>query len=216
MMRLASGRKDPRGLLLSKLPQVSFEPLKFDRMESDLLSTAPEAKPRQTPLGGLRRLGTVMNRRKSVVGPSAGTYDKKAEKKHFSPFAPFKRSDSSRDMQIPESPPGTPLDRPGTSLTEEGPARTPDVSHDRTMTNVVTPVHVSQPQPTGTNGTYQEAQGGFAGNGAEHVDSEGFTERPSTIDEITRAQREAAYVFTESLPEMIANIVIYTVWKTPA
>ncbi|KAJ5676902.1 uncharacterized protein N7477_002535 [Penicillium maclennaniae] len=152
---------------------------------------APEAQPRQTPLGGLRRLGTVMNRRKSVGGPSAGTYDRKAEKKHFSPFAPFKRSDSSRDMQIPESPPGTPLDRPGTSMTEEEPAQTPDVSHDRTLTNVVTPVHVSQPEPTGTNGTHQETQG-FASYGAEHVDSEGFTERPSTIDEITRAQREAA------------------------
>jgi hypothetical protein len=153
---------------------------------------APEAQPRQTPLGGLRRLGTVMNRRKSVVGPSAGTYDRKAEKKHFSPFAPFKRSDSSRDMQIPESPPGTPTDRPGTSITEEEPARTAGVSHDRALTDVVSPVSFSQPEPTGTNGTYQEAQAGFAGNGAEHVDSEGFTERPSTIDEITRAQREAA------------------------
>jgi len=102
-------------------------------------------------------------------------------------------------MQIPESPPGTPSDRPGTSMTEEEHARTLGVSHDRTLTDVVTPVPFSQPEPTGTNGTYQEAQARFAGNGAEHVDSEGFTERPSTIDEITRAQREAACVFHEDL-----------------
>ncbi|GAI09828.1 unnamed protein product [marine sediment metagenome] len=198
-MQLASGPNDLRGLLLSRLHQVSSQLFKIDSMDSNFLSIAPETQPRQTPLGGLRRLGTVMNRRKSVVGPSAGTYDKKAEKKHFSPFAPFKRSDSSRDMQIPESPPGTPSDRPGTSMTEEEHARTLGVSHDRTLTDVVTPVPFSQPEPTGTNGTYQEAQARFAGNGAEHVDSEGFTERPSTIDEITRAQREAACVFHEDL-----------------
>jgi hypothetical protein len=166
----------------------------WDRSLTFFLSKAPEAQPRHTPLGGLRRLGTVMNRRKSVVGPSAGTYDRKAEKKHRSPFAPFKRSESSRDMPIPESPPGTPSDRPGTSLAEEEPVRTPDVSHDRTLTDTVTPVPVAQPGPTATNGTSQEARTGVVSNGANQVDSEGFTERPSTIDEITRAQREASYV----------------------
>nr|CAF32082.1 hypothetical protein AfA34E6.110c [Aspergillus fumigatus] len=74
---------------------------------------APE--PRTTALGGLKRLGTVMGRRKSVVhtpggGPLFG------DKKHRSPFASFKRGDS-REMQIPESPTGT--DRPGTALTTQ-------------------------------------------------------------------------------------------------
>lgn len=132
-----------------------------------------------------------------MVGPSAGTYDRKAEKKHRSPFAPFKRSESSKDMQIPESPPGTPSDRPGTSLTEET-AQTPDISRDRTMTDIVTPVPVTRPEPTATNGISHEAQAGLVSNGADHVDSEGFTERPSTIDEITRAQREAGYVIASS------------------
>lgn len=68
------------------------------------LYPVPEAQPRHTPLGGLRRLGTVMNRRKSVVVPSATSFDRKSEKKR-SPFAAFKRADSSREMQIPESPP---------------------------------------------------------------------------------------------------------------
>lgn len=43
-----------------------------------------------------------MNRRKSIVQSSDGT--RSSEKKHRSPFSPFKRGDSSRDAQIPESP----------------------------------------------------------------------------------------------------------------
>ncbi|KAJ5161673.1 hypothetical protein N7492_007065 [Penicillium capsulatum] len=153
---------------------------------------APEPQPRHTPLGGLRRLGTVMNRRKSIVGASGGSFDKKAEKKR-SPFAPFKRSDSSREMQIPESPPEeTIVDRPGTSMTGDESARNPSVSQDRTTAESVAPVPVSQPEPIATNGASPEAQAGLVGNSThQHVDSDGFTERPSTIDEITRVQREA-------------------------
>ncbi|KAJ5391822.1 hypothetical protein N7509_007312 [Penicillium cosmopolitanum] len=150
---------------------------------------APEAVPRNTPLGGLRRLGTVMNRRKSVIGPSAGSYEKKSEKStevHL-------RSESARDMQIPESPPTTSSGRPGTALTEES-ARNPSVSQDRTGVEAAVPAPVSQPEPTTMNGTSPEAQAGLVSNGTTqaHVDSEGFTERPSTVDEITRAQREAS------------------------
>ncbi|KAJ5082395.1 hypothetical protein N7532_011438 [Penicillium argentinense] len=155
---------------------------------------APEPHPRNTPLGGLRRLGTVMNRRKSVIGPSAGSYERKSEKKHRSPFAPFKRSESSRDMQIPESPPTTAsAERPGTSLTEES-ARNPSVSQDRTVSEAIVPTPISQPEPGHTNGNPPEGQAGLVSNGTTqgHIDSEGFTERPSTIDEITRAQREAS------------------------
>ncbi|KAJ5658712.1 uncharacterized protein N7484_002361 [Penicillium longicatenatum] len=133
---------------------------------------APEPQPRNTALGGLRRLGTVMGRRKSMVIPSGSTFDRKAEKKR-SPFAPFKRSDSSRDMQIPESPPST-------------------ADHHRGET--LAPAPMAQPFPTTTNGTSPEFQPGIVRNGTDpsHVDSEGFTERPSTVDEVTRAQREAA------------------------
>ncbi|KAK5796404.1 hypothetical protein VI817_005689 [Penicillium citrinum] len=154
---------------------------------------APEPQPRNTPMGGLRRLGTVMNRRKSVIVPSGGGNERKSEKKYRSPFGAFKRSESARDMQIPESPPQTASDRPGTSFTEES-ARNPSVSHDHTAADAITPAPVSQPEPTATNGTTANAQAGFTSNGTGqgHIDSEGFSERPSTVDEITRAQREAS------------------------
>lgn len=94
-----------------------------------MIYLVPEAQQRHTPLGGLRRLGTVMNRRKSVVLPSTGSHDRKADKKR-SPFAAFMRADSSRDMQIPESPPAT-GDRPGTSFTDQSSLRNPSMSQDR-------------------------------------------------------------------------------------
>lgn len=141
------------------------------------VSLAPEAQPRHTPLGGLRRLGTVMNRRKSIVGPPGGSFDKKAEKKR-SPFASFKRSDSAREMQIPESPPETIVERPGTSMTEDEFARNPSVSQDRTAAGTVTPVPVVRPEPIATNGASPEAQAGLVANNTHQVcavaDLEGF------------------------------------------
>ncbi|KAJ5753136.1 hypothetical protein N7520_010053 [Penicillium odoratum] len=165
----------------------------------------PEAQPRNTALGGLRRLGTVMGRRKSMVVPSASSFDRKAEKK-FSPFAPFKRSDSSRDMQIPESPPST-ADRPGTSMTEEESARTPSFSRDQTGGESFAPS--AQPFHTTTNGTSSETHAGLNGVDQSHVDSEGFTERPSTVDEVTRAQREAAGVDDSGLNLTIRDQPIF-------
>ncbi|KAJ5937754.1 hypothetical protein N7454_004096 [Penicillium verhagenii] len=163
-----------------------------DRQTSTPTTPVPEAQPRNTALGGLRRLGTVMGRRKSMVVPSGSAFDRKAEKKR-SPFAPFKRSDSSRDMQIPESPPST-ADRPGTSMTDEDYARTSSMSRDQTAGEALAPVPIAQPYSSTTNGTSPEARAGIVRNGTDpsHVDSEGFTERPSTVDEVTRAQREAA------------------------
>ncbi|KAJ5793729.1 Fps/Fes/Fer/CIP4 homology [Penicillium paradoxum] len=151
----------------------------------------PEAQPRHTPLGGLRRLGTVMNRRKSIALPSGG-FDRKAEKKR-SPFSAFKRADSSRDLQIPESPPATASDRPGTSFTDQSSLRNPSVSQDRAGLETTTSIPEAHPEAP-TNGAISEVQAGFTNNHASqpHVDSEGFTERPATIDEITRAQNEAS------------------------
>jgi len=124
-------------------------------------------------MGGLRRLGTVMNRRKSVIVPSGGGNERKSEKKYRSPFGAFKRSESARDMQIPESPPQTASDRPGTSFTEES-ARNPSVSQDHTATDAITPAPVSQPEPIATNGTTANAQAGFTSNGTGQVCSKFF------------------------------------------
>lgn len=109
-----------------------------------------------------------MNRRKSVIGPSAGSYEKKSEKKYRSPFGPFKRSESARDMQIPESPPTTSSGRPGTALTEES-ARNPSVSQDRTGVEAVVPAPISQREPTAMNGTSPEEQAGIVRNGTAQV-----------------------------------------------
>ncbi|OJJ80852.1 uncharacterized protein ASPGLDRAFT_133423 [Aspergillus glaucus CBS 516.65] len=164
----------------------------------------PVPEPRH-PLGGLKRLGTVMNsRRKSIAQPVGGSFF--SDKKNRSPFASFKRGDS-REMQIPESPPPG-ADRPGTGQDSFGePARE---SHDREVLGVVTPPS-TEPQPgaIATNGAAPpEAQiapslGAGIFTNETRVDSEGFMERPQSIDEITRAQREAA-----SLEEQGMNLTI--------
>lgn len=113
--------------------------------------TSPAPEPRHTPLGGLKRLGTVMNRRKSVANPTGF-----GEKKHRSPFASFKRGDShSRDATIPESSSGT--DRPGTALTTQesrsDSVRQPSESHERDILGTTSPTGFAQPTPVATNGT---------------------------------------------------------------
>ena len=103
-----------------------------------------------------------MGRRKSVVGSASGSFDKKAKKR--SPFASFKRSESSKEMQIPESPPESTLERPGTSLTEDEPARNPSASQDRTAAETITPVPIAQPEPAAANGASPEIQAGLVTN----------------------------------------------------
>lgn len=106
------------------------------------------------PLGGLKRLGTVMSsRRKSIAQPSGSLF---GDKKGRSPFATFKRGDS-RDMQIPESPTSG-LDRPDTGFTAQDSvaesARQPSESRDREGLSVVSPA-TQEPQfaaPAATNG----------------------------------------------------------------
>ncbi|RAQ41357.1 hypothetical protein AFGD_011125 [Aspergillus flavus] len=160
---------------------------------------APEPQPRHTtPLGGLKRLGTVMNRRKSIIQPSGGAAFF-SDKKHRSPFASFKRGDS-REMQIPESLPDE--ERPGTALTTQENhnevTRITSETNDHEGHGPMTSIPVTQPVPTTANGTTSPeppAETSFAAsdsNQQPRVDSEGFSEPPQTIDEITRAQREAA------------------------
>ncbi|KAJ5771382.1 uncharacterized protein N7511_003433 [Penicillium nucicola] len=165
----------------------------------------PEAQPRHTPLGGLRRLGTVMNRRKSVVGPSAGSFERKADKKR-SPFSPFKRSDSARDLQIPESPPSTAIDRPGTSLTENASLRNSSVDHSG-----FDAAPGAAAFSESTNGAAAEPNAQFINSHVNppQVDSEGYTERPSTMDEISRAQNEAAGIEDSGLNLTIRDQPIF-------
>ncbi|KAJ5247415.1 hypothetical protein N7468_002398 [Penicillium chermesinum] len=164
-----------------------------DRATSTPTPTHPEPPAKSTPLGGLRRLGTVMGRRKSMVVSPGASFDKKADKKR-SPFAPFKRSDSSREMQIPESPPST-ADGPVTSFMNDEPMRNSSVSQDHDPDAIThAPVTSSTPAAPATNGASPDIHARVTSNGTgqAQIDSDGFAERPSTIDEITRAQREAA------------------------
>jgi F-BAR domain only protein len=61
----------------------------------DQLSSLPEPTPSKSKLGGLKRLGTVMGRRKSTMPPPP-TPEKKKDRRSF---APFRRGDSSRSFQ---------------------------------------------------------------------------------------------------------------------
>ncbi|KAL2855875.1 Muniscin C-terminal mu homology domain-containing protein [Aspergillus pseudoustus] len=147
-----------------------------------------------TAFGGLRRLGTVMNRRKSIVLPSGGP----SEKKHRSPFS-FKRGDS-RDIQIPEDPHP---ERPGTALTSQDSyseaTRIQSEPNERESHDRVSSSPVPQSPPGAVNGfgsAFQEnpvvASPAGTSTNEPRVDSEGFSQRPQIIDEITLAQREAA------------------------
>lgn len=122
-----------------------------------LIGIAPE--PRHTPLGGLKRLGTVMNRRKSIVQSPSGSFS--LDKKHRTPFAPFRKGDSSRDMQIPESPTSTPPQDqlsgshiPQDSIsTEPESARGPSESNTRGDFDAISPAPEANVATTnGTNG----------------------------------------------------------------
>lgn len=110
-------------------------------------------------------------------------------------------------------------------MTEESSLRNENISHDTDTVGAMAPTFASQPETSApnentprseeismTNGTSQVGHSNQLrakevqdfGTCTDHyqlqpsqpnVDSEGFTERPSSVDEITRAQREAsAYV----------------------
>ncbi|RLL93628.1 hypothetical protein CFD26_102134 [Aspergillus turcosus] len=186
------------GAPLAPPPRIQDDAASQRSETSGPVRTPPAPEPRNTPLGGLKRLGTVMGRRKSVVhtpggGPLFG------DKKHRSPFASFRRGDS-RDMQIPESPTGP--DRPGTALTTQDSygeaAPIPREIHEREVPGSLPTSPEPYQTPATTNGrSTQEVRNEPTPPAATtanepRVDSEGFSERPQTIDEITRLQREAA------------------------
>lgn len=95
-----------------------------------------------------------MNRRKSVVQPSGGPGG--SEKKHRSPFAPFKRADSARDtqMQIPEDAPA--MDHPDTGVTTQDNVEEFVRGTNESMDHsglAISSNQETQPAPAATNGT---------------------------------------------------------------
>ncbi|EHA18216.1 hypothetical protein ASPNIDRAFT_52645 [Aspergillus niger ATCC 1015] len=184
---------------LSPPPRLQDDAASQRSEHSGPVRTPPAPEPRHnTPLGGLKRLGTVMNRRRSIVQPSsAGPFF--SDKKHRSPFASFKRGDS-RELQIPETPTEG-MERPSTAMSTQDtePAGISSEPHEHESFTGATSTAMPQSAPATANGATSHeapseeitATAGVSRN-EPRVDSEGFTERPETIDEITRAQREAA------------------------
>ncbi|KAM5429458.1 Suppressor of Profilin del [Microsporum canis] len=150
------------------------------------LQQAPE--PRHTAFGGLKRLGTVMGRRKSMIVPSPGP----SEKKFRSPFTPFRRADPSRNFQQMDESDGPNGLETVTSSESQRPSSS--ALHDSAI--------VESPPPTASNGIPEEAaakepavtngEPTGAPTQTPQVDAEGYSQRPDTEDEITRIQREAA------------------------
>ncbi|KAK2768203.1 hypothetical protein FQN54_000055 [Arachnomyces sp. PD_36] len=156
---------------------------------------APQPQPRQTAFGGLRRLGTVMHRRKSIVGgPNSGFIQ---EKKPRGPFGTRRGGSTSQDSQQPASPtPPQTAQTEALSITSHDDASIRPTSARRgTSNDQMEPISEGQQTPTATNGveitgtTLQEEPQKITGNG---TDAEGFSTRPDTIDEITRLQKEAS------------------------
>ncbi|EED21492.1 conserved hypothetical protein [Talaromyces stipitatus ATCC 10500] len=153
----------------------------------------PVPEPRHTPrMGGLRRLGTVMNRRKSVVLGSGTSIP--TEKKSRPGFG-FRRGDSSSNVhtQLPSTPPGR--DTPsiaGESIGSPPPTASTANEYIQTEdTTTITPIPETNETAATTNGLASNHADTAAANQI-HVDSEGYSERPQLVDDITQAQREAS------------------------
>lgn len=152
-------------LLLLKHLLVSLESCDFEFVLNKCSFLSPIVPEPRHPLGGLKRLGTVMNsRRKSIAQPGGSFF---MDKKNRSPFASFKRGDS-RDMQIPESPPPG-ADRPDTAFTTQDSfsetQRNQSESRDREgLGAVISTSPEPQSAPTATNGAApQETLAPFPG-----------------------------------------------------
>ncbi|EGC43660.1 fes/CIP4 homology domain-containing protein [Histoplasma capsulatum var. duboisii H88] len=173
------------------------------RSKQDRLGPAPEPVGHMR-LGGLKRLGTVMGRRKSVVHHSTGSASS-PERKFRSPFTAFRKPEATRnfhpvDMQpnagdylAPISSRDDPsLRRPASS--PRGTARSESISasHQRPATpnGAVSPdekteQEIPSKEANSTDQASTPAQ-------PPKIDVEGYSERPDSLDEISRIQREAA------------------------
>lgn len=161
-----------------------------------------------------------MSRRKSVIVPSGGPSP--PEKKFRSPFSAFRRTDSSRSFhqmddqplppnglhpipskeeerppssaqntsemnRIPESAPVTAPKTNGNVIPEE-----PEVAHEPPAENKREADTI--PESSSVCIRRESSHFYFPANVSQspQVDADGYSERPDTIDEITKVQREAA------------------------
>jgi F-BAR domain only protein len=130
--------------------------IRLDPMPGPVAHSFPVAPEKHTSLGGLKRLGTVMNRRKSIVQAPGGGHVL-VEKKSRAPFGPFRRADSSRDIHqvgSPSSPGPDSVTSQATTrhstLTPESTRGTSDLSRERDEHNAIS---VIPEVPATANGT---------------------------------------------------------------
>ncbi|OJD16657.1 hypothetical protein AJ78_03209 [Emergomyces pasteurianus Ep9510] len=169
------------------------------RSHQGRLGAAPEPLG-HTRLGGLKRFGTVMGRRKSVVHHSTGSAGS-PERKFKSPFTAFRKSESTRNFQqvgdylAPTTSRDDPsLRRPASSPRETAGSASISESHQRP----VTPNRAAAPKES----TLLEAPAKDIDATKKtpdavrppQIDAEGYSERPDSVDEISRVQKEAAAV----------------------
>ncbi|WEW54939.1 Suppressor of Profilin deletion [Emydomyces testavorans] len=153
---------------------------------------------RHAPLGGLKRLGTVMARRRSTVQTTSGHAS--PEKKFRSPFMSFRRTESARNFHHVEHQPSSPnglaptqsLDessqhRPGSSATANHSQAEPRIE---SVLNGTTIPEETAPQEIPVAAAEPHDERPILLKQASR-DADGFSAKPDTIDEISRVQREA-------------------------
>ncbi|KAL8734298.1 MAG: hypothetical protein Q9166_001496 [cf. Caloplaca sp. 2 TL-2023] len=173
------------------------------------VSPAPDSKPRGF---GLRRLGTVMSKRKDNKKP--GERPPSPEKRSRPPFSALRRGTSSKNMQTIPSPdeetmpPPVPPPQKNTSSPQPRRSQTmgspPSPSNQR-RTNERVNGDTIEPAPTRlsslslqngiqTTTTPVKEQPQLPPPQSEEAshDTEGFNVAPPAVDEISRAQQEAA------------------------
>jgi len=109
-------------------------PVRTARYEIPLTFCVVDEKSKKSSFGGIKRIGTVMSRRKSTAPPPP-TPEKRKEKSRF----PFRRGDSSRSFQEVDSPP--PTSNQGLTPVpsqDPDPPRVPQPQYTRGETNGVT------------------------------------------------------------------------------
>ncbi|KKZ65152.1 hypothetical protein EMCG_09019 [[Emmonsia] crescens] len=149
-------------------------------------------------LGGLKRFGTVMGRRKSVVHHSTGSAGS-PERKFRSPFTAFRKSESTRSFQQVDMQPNV-GDFLAPTASRDDPSLRRPASSPREIARSES-ISVSRQRPATPNGdVVPEESTVLDVNSAEQapaaaqppkIDAEGYSERPDSLDEISRVQKEA-------------------------
>lgn len=179
-------------------------------LRSGSASGAPPQTPESRPRFGLRRLGTVMSRRKESKRP--GERPSSPEKRARPNLNPLRRGTSSRNMQtipspdeeampLPKSPPRRrPMTPPNRSQTATLPQSPPEQRRTNGGVNgdAILPAPTRSSTIPATNGiqanavALEEEQPAPPLQATEpQRDREGFNVAPPAVDEISRAQQEA-------------------------